>query len=61
MRFVFFTLLAVVGLTAWCCQHLEFGFWFPSGLTLVAMVLTAVTDFRRTHEPAPTAHAIFGR
>ena len=52
---LFFTALAVVGLTACICQHLDHGLWVPSGITLVAMVLTAVGDFRRTYEPLQAA------
>lgn len=51
LQLLFFTSLASVGLTAWSCQHREEGLWILSGLTLIGMVLTAVCDFRRTHEP----------
>jgi hypothetical protein len=46
--------MAAVGAAAWICRQHESGLWIPSGVTLVAMVLTAVVDFRRTHEIHPT-------
>jgi Ca2+/H+ antiporter len=58
MQVLFFTALAVVGVAAWFCQHLDQGLWVPSGITLVLMVLTAVSDFRRTHEPARAMHSM---
>lgn len=56
MHVLFFTALLVIGASAWMCQRLEHGLWVPSGITLMAMVLTAVTDFRRTYEPLQAAH-----
>ena len=47
----FFAAMAVVGGTAWICQHLDAA-WCWSAITLVAMVLTAVVDLRRSNEPA---------
>lgn len=56
VQLLFFAALVAVGATAWYCQHLEHGLWIPSGMTLIAMVLTAVCDFRRTHEPTHAVH-----
>ena len=45
--------MAGLGISAWCCHgQQELGLGVPSGLTLIVVVLTAVTDFRRTHEPS---------
>jgi hypothetical protein len=52
LQLVFLASMAGVGLSAWYCHGHDLGLGIPSGLTLTAMVLTAVTDFRRTHEPA---------
>lgn len=56
MQVLFFTALAVIGVSALICQQLEHGLWVPSGITLMAMVLTAVSDFRRTYEPLQAVH-----
>jgi hypothetical protein len=56
MHLLFFVSLAVVGVTAWFCQHLGFELWVPSGVAMVIMVVTAVSDFRRTHEPVHVLH-----
>lgn len=47
----FFAAMAMIGAAAWICQQLEAA-WCWSAITLVAMVLTAVIDFRRVSEPA---------
>jgi hypothetical protein len=57
MHLLFFVSLAVVGVTAWYCQHLGFDLWVPSGVAMVVMVVTAVSDFRRTHEPLHVARS----
>jgi hypothetical protein len=57
----FLAAMAAVGGTAWVCHQLELGLWIPSAVTLVAMVLTAVTDFRQTHESVPVSGASAGR
>ncbi len=41
----FFAAMAAIGAAAWICQQLDVG-WSWSALTLIAMVLTAVIDFR---------------
>jgi hypothetical protein len=48
-----FFAMAAVGGAAWICRVLDLGLWIVSGITLVAMVLTAVIDFRRSHEVYP--------
>ena len=53
----FYAAMAGVGAATWICQHLDVT-WCWSAMTLVAMVLTAVIDFRRVSEPA---HAGLGR
>ena len=57
MHLLFFTSLSVVGATAWYCQHLGHDLWVPSGVGMVIMVVTAVSDFRRTHEPVQAMHS----
>jgi hypothetical protein len=61
VQVAFFGALAAVGLVTWTSHLLEPGFGIPSGVTLVVMVLMAVIDFRRTHEPAHGYHATGGR
>ena len=51
VHLTFFATMTAVGGSAWICRQLEVGLWIPSAVTLMAMVLTAVIDFRRTHEP----------
>jgi hypothetical protein len=46
----FFTAMAAVGTATFVCQHLEAA-WCWSAITLVAMVITVVFDFRRMSEP----------
>jgi hypothetical protein len=47
----FFGAMAAIGVATWICQQLDLG-WTWSAITLMAMVLTAVIDFRRVGEPA---------
>jgi hypothetical protein len=47
----FFAAMTAIGAAAWICQQLDSA-WCWSAITLVAMVLTAVIDFRRMSEPA---------
>ena len=51
LQTLFLMTMASVGVCAWYCHSHDLGLQIPSGLTLTAMALTAVTDFRRTHEP----------
>ena len=51
VQLAFFAALAAVGFVTWSSHQLDPGLGIPSGATLVAMVLMAVSDFRRTHEP----------
>jgi hypothetical protein len=46
-------LLGMVGVAccAWSCHQPDSGLGLPSGMTVVAMMLLAVVDLRRTHEP----------
>ncbi len=57
----FFLAMATIGVTAVIGHVLELGRWSLSVATLIVMVLTAVTDFRRTHEPAHMSHPMIGR
>jgi hypothetical protein len=49
-----FVAMGGVGGAAWICRHLDRGVWMFSAVTLMAMVLTVVIDFRRLGE---TVHA----
>jgi cyclic lactone autoinducer peptide len=51
-RCVFLLGMTAVGCCAWYYHQPESGFELPSGMTVVAMMLLAIVDLRRTHEPA---------
>ncbi len=51
-QFLFLLALGAVGMATWYCRDATLGLGIPSGMTLIAMILVAVTDFRRAHEPA---------
>jgi Ca2+/H+ antiporter len=59
MQLIFFAAMAAVGGAAAIARHLDIGAWPASAIVLVAMVLTAVVDFRRlgeaTHAPSQVA------
>ena len=52
MQALFLAAMATVAGAAWVCHHFDQGPWMPSAVVLVAMVLVAVTDVRRTYESA---------
>jgi hypothetical protein len=49
-QFVFFAAMLMVGFAIWACQQVHPGAWGLSAVTLIAMVLTAVVDFRKLGE-----------
>jgi hypothetical protein len=53
-QIAFFFALAAVGIAAWSSHHFAPNLWVVSSIVLVSMVLTAVVDFRRTSESAPS-------
>jgi hypothetical protein len=57
MQLACFSAMAAVGAVAWICGQLEIGLWIPSGITLIAMVLTAVLDFRHSPDPPAAMHS----
>jgi hypothetical protein len=57
MQLACFLAMTAIGGSAWVCGQLGLGFWIPSGITLIAMVLTAVLDFHPSHELHPAIHA----
>ncbi|HMP08456.1 MAG TPA: hypothetical protein PJ982_19070 [Lacipirellulaceae bacterium] len=57
VQLVFLAALGAVGLVAWTSHLFTPGMGIPSGATLIVMVLMAVGDFRRTHEPLHGAPA----
>ncbi len=50
-HFGFYFALAAIGAATWVGQQVDVG-WIWSAMTLMAMVITAVVDFRRVGEPA---------
>lgn len=56
LQLAFLAALAAVGISAAVGHHLQLTLWAPSIATLIVMVLMAVVDLRRTHEPA---HAVY--
>jgi hypothetical protein len=54
---LFYITMTAVGLAMIYCHQRELGLGIPSGATLVAMVLLAVIDCRRTQEPVHRATA----
>ena len=51
-QLAFFALLACLSCAAWWSHQLELGLWVPTGFTIGAMLLLAVTDLR----PAVHSH-----
>jgi hypothetical protein len=47
---VFYAAMLMMGLAIWACQQAHAGAWGLSCVTLIAMVLTAVVDFRKLGE-----------
>lgn len=57
-QFVCFAAMALVGVTVYISQQAQANCWGWSAATLMAMVLTAIVDFRKLHETAhPTGHS----
>jgi hypothetical protein len=56
-QFLFLPMLSAVGLATWFGHSEELGIGIHSGVTLIVMILLAVTDLRRTHEPS-TSHTL---
>ena len=55
-QLAFFALLAFLSCAAWWSHQLELGLWIPTGFTIGAMLLLAVTDLR----PADHSHPEIG-
>ncbi len=55
-QFLFLPALAAIGVATWFGHSEELGIGIPSGITFMAMILVAVIDCRRTHEPAAAHH-----
>jgi hypothetical protein len=47
---VFYAAMLTMGVAVWACQQVHAGAWGLSAVTLIAMVLTAVVDFRKLGE-----------
>jgi hypothetical protein len=47
---VFYAAMLMMALAIWACQQVHAGAWGLSAVTLIAMVLTAVVDFRKLGE-----------
>ncbi len=52
-QLAFFGAMLMMGLAIWVCQQAHAGAWGLSSVTLIAMVLTAVVDFRKFGEHRP--------
>jgi hypothetical protein len=59
MHFAFLLGMVAVGCCAWYYHEAESGIGLLSGTTVVAMMLLAIVDLRRTHEPAHTQSRSF--
>jgi hypothetical protein len=55
MQFAFFAAMAMLGAAAWICREIDIEIWPASAVTLMAMVLMAVIDFRRIGDPVHAA------
>ncbi len=56
-QFVCFAAMAIIGVAVWVSQETHAGAWGLSAATLMGMVLTAVVDFRKLHDPHhPATH-----
>jgi hypothetical protein len=55
---VFFATMLLMGTAVWMCQQAHAGAWGLSAVTLIAMVITAVVDFRRLGEHR-SAHQLY--
>ena len=51
LQITFFAAMLMIAGAIWACQETHAGAWGLSSITLVAMVLTAVVDFRKLGEP----------
>lgn len=49
-QLVCFAAMVMIAGAIWVCQQAQSGSWGLSAATLMAMVLTAVVDFRKLHE-----------
>ena len=53
---VFYVAMLLIALAIWTCQEAHAGAWGLSAVTLIAMVLTAVVDFRKFGEHRSVGH-----
>jgi hypothetical protein len=53
-QLICFAAMLIIGGAIWVCQQAQAGSWGLSAATLMAMVLTAVVDFRKLHEAPHT-------
>ena len=56
MQLAFLVALGAIGFSTWFCHEHDLGLGIPSGMTFIVMVLMAVVDVRRTHEPHHHRH-----
>ena len=47
IQIAFYAAMLLIGAAIWACQQTLAGAWGLSAVTLIAMVLTAVADFRK--------------
>ena len=47
VQLIFYAAMLLMGAAIWACQQSSAGAWGLSAITLIAMVITAVIDFRK--------------
>jgi hypothetical protein len=57
IQILFYAAMLLMGAAIWACQQVHAGAWGLSAVTLIAMVLTAVVDFRKLGDPCSVSQA----
>jgi hypothetical protein len=55
-QLAFYGAMMLMGAAIWACQQTHVGTWGLSAVTLIAMVLTAVVDFRKMGDTRHVSH-----
>ncbi|HVT26494.1 MAG TPA: hypothetical protein VHE81_00605 [Lacipirellulaceae bacterium] len=58
IQVVFYAAMLMIGGAIWACEQTHAGAWGLSAITLIAMVLTAVVDFRKLGEYRSVHHHV---
>jgi|tagenome__1003787_1003787.scaffolds.fasta_scaffold17164530_1 hypothetical protein len=56
VQLTFYGAMMLMGAAIWACQQTHVGTWGLSAVTLIAMVLTAVVDFRKMGDTRHVSH-----